>query len=440
MTSSMELITNALTETFGHEVEGIAPDRTLQDLELDSLASVEMALMLQEQTGIPLDDLTPETTIGELADRIDAARAAWGCGGLGRPQRLMHQPSTDIAITGLSVVSPAGIGASATWKGMLAGRSTATRDPQLAGLPVDISCRVPDFDTRMVGRKHAWRLDRFAAMAVLAAREAVTDARLNPADWDRTRVGVVIGTGTASMERYFGEFAKLADQRPLEISALAITRSVPNMAAAEIALDLAATGPNFAVSTACASGTTALGVARDLLRAGSCDIVLAGGAESVCNPVPAACFHRMGALSQRTGDPERACRPFDSARDGFVLAEGAAVLVLERPEHAQARGARPRAYLAYYGASCDAYHFAAPDPNGNGATAAITAAITDSRPASRRHRPRQHPRHRNPTERPHGGQGTPRGVLPAPGGHLTQGNHRSRHRRRRLPSKRPSPS
>ncbi|WP_329201727.1 MULTISPECIES: beta-ketoacyl-[acyl-carrier-protein] synthase family protein [unclassified Streptomyces] len=290
----------------------------------------------------------------------------------------MHQPSTDIAITGLSVVSPAGIGASATWKGMLAGRSTATRDPQLAGLPVDISCRVPDFDTRMVGRKHAWRLDRFAAMAVLAAREAVTDARLNPADWDRTRVGVVIGTGTASMERYFGEFAKLADQRPLEISALAITRSVPNMAAAEIALDLAATGPNFAVSTACASGTTALGVARDLLRAGSCDIVLAGGAESVCNPVPAACFHRMGALSQRTGDPERACRPFDSARDGFVLAEGAAVLVLERPEHAQARGARPRAYLAGYGASCDAYHFAAPDPNGNGATAAITAAITDA--------------------------------------------------------------
>ncbi|MEU8996259.1 beta-ketoacyl-[acyl-carrier-protein] synthase family protein [Streptomyces caniferus] len=285
----------------------------------------------------------------------------------------------EVAVTGLGVISPAGIGARATWDGLLTGRSTAARDPELAGLPVDISCRVPDFDTAaLVGRKAAWRLDRFVAMALLAARHAVADAGLDPTDWDAARVGVVMGTGTGSMERYVGEFAKLAAGRPLDISPLAITRSVPNMAAAEIALDLTVTGPNFAVSTACASGSSALGIARDLLRSGTCDIVLAGGAESARHPIPAACFHRMGALSTRTSDPAGACRPFDAARDGFVLSEGAAVLVLERPAHAQARGARPRAHLVGYGASCDAYHYAAPDPDGRGAAAALTAALADA--------------------------------------------------------------
>ncbi|PBC86877.1 3-oxoacyl-[acyl-carrier-protein] synthase II [Streptomyces sp. 2224.1] len=286
----------------------------------------------------------------------------------------------EVAVTGLGVITPAGIGARATWDGLLTGRSTAARDPELAGLPVDISCRVPDFDTAaLVGRKTAWRLDRFVAMAVLAARHAVADAGLGgPADRDPARIGVVMGTGTGSMERYVGEFAKLAAGRPLDISPLAITRSVPNMAAAEIALDLAVTGPNFAVSTACASGSSALGIARDLLRAGTCDIVLAGGAESARHAIPAACFHRMGALSRRSEDPAGACRPFDARRDGFVLSEGAAVLVLERPAHAQARGARPRAQLAGYGASCDAYHYAAPDPDGRGAAAALTAALADA--------------------------------------------------------------
>ncbi|MFF3743337.1 beta-ketoacyl-[acyl-carrier-protein] synthase family protein [Streptomyces kronopolitis] len=291
----------------------------------------------------------------------------------------MPGPCREVAVTGLGVVSPAGIGARATWDELLTGRSTAARDPELAGLPVDISCQVPDFDTaRLVGRKAAWRLDRFVAMALLAARHAVADAGLVPGEWDAARVGVVIGTGTASMERYVGEFAKLAAGRPLDISPLAVTRSVPNMAAAEIALDLTAKGPNFAVSTACASGSSALGVARDLLRAGTCDLVLAGGAESARHPIPAACFHRMGALSARVADPAGACRPFDAARDGFVLSEGAAVLVLERPEHARARGARPRAQLAGYGATCDAYHYAAPDPDGRGAAAALTAALADA--------------------------------------------------------------
>ncbi|MBG0857648.1 beta-ketoacyl-[acyl-carrier-protein] synthase family protein [Streptomyces spinoverrucosus] len=282
------------------------------------------------------------------------------------------------AVTGMGVISPAGIGLEPTWRGLLAGTPTAARDPQLAGLPVDISCRVPDFDARQLVGGAAWRLDRFTVMAVAAARQALADAHLEPAEWEPSRVGVVMGTGTAGMDRYMNEFRKIAAGRPQQVSPLAITRSVPNMSAAEISLDTGATGPSFTVATACASGSTAIGVARDLLRAGTCDIVLAGGAESACCHIPAVCFHRMGALAPRGDDPAGACRPFDSGRSGFVLAEGAGVLVLERPGHARARGVRPRALLTGYAAGCDAHHYAAPEPDGRGAAAALGAALADA--------------------------------------------------------------
>ncbi|MEU5208925.1 beta-ketoacyl-[acyl-carrier-protein] synthase family protein [Streptomyces sp. NPDC020742] len=284
-----------------------------------------------------------------------------------------------VAVTGLGLVTPAGVGVTATWRGVLAGTSCAQRDPALAGLPVDFSCRVPGFDAaERLGRRLSWRLDRCAAMALVAAREAVTGAGLDADSWDPVRVGVVLGVGTASMERYEAEFAKLADGRATEISPLAIPRSVPNMVAGEVGLDLRVRGPNLTVSTACASGATALGTARQLLLAGACDVVVAGGSESLCSRIPAACFHQMGALSRRGDDPAGASRPFDADRDGFVLAEGAGVLVLERTEHARARGARIRAHLAGYGASCDAYHFTAPHPEGRGAAEALAAALDDA--------------------------------------------------------------
>ncbi|UFQ19315.1 MULTISPECIES: beta-ketoacyl-[acyl-carrier-protein] synthase family protein [Streptomyces] len=285
---------------------------------------------------------------------------------------------TRTAVTGLGVVSPAGLDLESTWQTLLRGVSTSSRDEELAGMPVDISCKVPDFDPRKLVRASGWRLDRFSAMAVVAARQALADAALDHREWEPARVGVVIGTGATSLERVVPELRKLYESSPLDVSPLTIPRSVPNMSAAEIALDVGATGPNFSVSTACASGGTAIGVARDLLRSGTCDIVVTGGAESARFPASAAAFHRMGALSRRTDDPARAGRPFDSARDGFVLSEGAAVLVLERAEHARARGVRPRAYLDGYAASCDAVHYAAPDPHGKGAAAALGAAITDA--------------------------------------------------------------
>ncbi|MFI0218663.1 beta-ketoacyl-[acyl-carrier-protein] synthase family protein [Streptomyces lydicus] len=285
----------------------------------------------------------------------------------------------EVAVTGLGLVTPAGVGVAATWHGLLSGESPAARDPALDGLPVDFCCRVPGFDAaEHLGRRLSWRLDRCAAMALVAAREAVADAGLGTDRWDPLRVGVVLGVGTASMERYEEEFAKLTSGRATEISPLAIPRSVPNMVAGEVGMDLRVRGPNLTVSTACASGATALGTARQLLLADACDVVVAGGSESLCSRIPAACFHQMGALSRRGDDPAGASRPFDADRDGFVLAEGAGMLVLERAEHARARGARVRSYLAGYGASCDAYHFTAPHPEGRGAAEALSAALGDA--------------------------------------------------------------
>ncbi len=215
-------------------------------------------------------------------------------------------------------------------------------------------------------------------MAVIAAREAVADAGLDPARWDGTRVAVVLGVSSNSVAGYPVEYARLAAGRADQVSPLMLPRSVPNMVAGEVSLDLGARGPSFITSTACASGTTALGVARDLLRSGACDIVISGGSDAQCTPMSATTFTRLGALSRRRHDPAGASRPFDADRDGFVLGEGAGILVLERAEHARARGARVLAHLSGHGGSCDAHHYAAPAPDGEGLGRAIRAALTDA--------------------------------------------------------------
>ncbi|MFJ9694568.1 beta-ketoacyl-[acyl-carrier-protein] synthase family protein [Kitasatospora sp. NPDC101183] len=284
-----------------------------------------------------------------------------------------------VAVTGLGLVTPAGCGAEAVWNRFLDARPTARRDPELAGLAVDFSCPVADFDpAALLGGRLARRLDRYSQMAVAAARQAVADAGLDPGEWDGTRVGVVLGVSANSVHTYAVEYARLAEGRADRVSPLMLPRSIPNMAAGEVSLDLGARGPALVVSTACASGTSALALAADLLRAGTCDLVLAGGTDSPRTPMTAVAFDRLGALSRRRHDPEGASRPFDADRDGFVLGEGAGVLVLERAEHARARGARPYAHLAGHGSAADAHHPTAPDPDGEGLARAARAALADA--------------------------------------------------------------
>ncbi|EKX66378.1 putative beta-ketoacyl-acyl-carrier-protein synthase II [Streptomyces ipomoeae 91-03] len=285
----------------------------------------------------------------------------------------------DVVVTGIGLITPAGHSHEVNWDALRRGRSLAVAGPDLAGLPVDFSSRVTGFDAEAErGRARARRLDRFTQFALTAARRAVADAGLDPGSRRGERVGVVLGVGSNSLSTYVAEFCHLGAERPERVSPPALPRSVANMAAGEVAIDLGACGPDFTTAGACASGTTAIGAARDLLRSGACDIVPAGGSESARSRMTATCFTRMRALSRRRDRPALASRPFDRARDGFVLGEGAAVLVLERRATARQRHARMLALLSGYGAGADAHHPVAPHPGGAGAIRAVTAALDDA--------------------------------------------------------------
>lgn len=285
----------------------------------------------------------------------------------------------DVHITGLGLATPAGLGVDASWQGVLSGVSAAADDPNLAGVNVHISCKVPGFDAAtLLGRKAARRLDRFTQLALWAAGEAITDAGLDPDAWDSPRVGVVIGCGMGGAATWEEQHRRLMELGPSKVSAMLIPMLVPNMVAGHIGMDFKAMGPNLVTATACSSGATAIGTARDLLRSGAADIMIAGGTEAGLTPLSIAGFAQMGALSTRQDDPGAASRPFDVDRDGFVAAEAAGVVVLERAADAVARGARSRAALAGYGASADAFHVTAPDPDGGGAELAMRSALRDA--------------------------------------------------------------
>ncbi|ARF59271.1 3-oxoacyl-ACP synthase [Streptomyces gilvosporeus] len=282
----------------------------------------------------------------------------------------------DIAVTGIGLVTPAGVGTARTWAGVCAGRGTAAEDPALAGLPVSFSCRVPGFDPRThVPGPRPWRYDRFTQFALAAAREAVADAGLDPASWDGARVAVVLGSAAGGVDTYESQFRKLLGAGSRAVSPLTLPAFLPNMAAGQLAIALRALGPALHTATACASGASAVATAALLLRADDCDLAVAGGTDAMVTPLCATAFARMGALSRHPGPPATASRPFDAARDGFVLAEGAGVLVLERGADAAARRAPVHARLAGYGSSADAHHPVAPDPDGRGLRRATEQAL-----------------------------------------------------------------
>jgi 3-oxoacyl-[acyl-carrier-protein] synthase II len=285
----------------------------------------------------------------------------------------------EIAVTGIGLITPAGVGAQDTWQGTLTGRSAAAYDSHLAeNGAIPISCRVPGFDPVKALGGAARRMERFVQLALAAAREAITDAALDTTAWEPARVAVIIGVGAESKNIGAETFRKCHERQYRAVSPTAVPRIIVNAAAYTVSQILGAQGPSMAVSTACASGADALAIARDLLAADRCDIAIAGGTEAPVDPITAVSFRQMQALSQRTSNPEGASRPFDTDRDGFVLGEGAGLLVLERAAHARARRAPIRALLTGHGQSNDAYHYAAGHPDGRGITQAYTAALTDA--------------------------------------------------------------
>ncbi|MFJ6013917.1 beta-ketoacyl-[acyl-carrier-protein] synthase family protein [Streptomyces sp. NPDC092952] len=285
------------------------------------------------------------------------------------------------AVTGIGLITAAGVGTEATWRAVTGPTDPphVPHRPELEGLPCDFMYTVAGLDPRAVlGVAAARLMDRFAQLAVLAAREAVADAGLGPGVWDAGRVAVVIGSAHGGLPFYDEQHALLTERGARRVSPKLAPLTVVNGAASSVATDLGALGPSQAVSTACSSGTVALGTAHQMLRTGACDIVVAGGAESVCSRLLIASACRLKAVSTRREDPAAACRPFDAHRDGFVVGEGAGLLVLERPEHARARGATVRAHLAGYAASSDAHSAVAPDPGGLGIERALRAALADA--------------------------------------------------------------
>jgi 3-oxoacyl-[acyl-carrier-protein] synthase II len=287
-----------------------------------------------------------------------------------------------VVITGLGFVTPLGTDVRTTWDALVAGRSGAgpiTRfDPVQSS--VKFACEVKGFDaTRYLEKKEARRYDPFAQYAIGAAEEAVGDACLanNWGAVDLARVGVLIGTGTGGLTTFEENCRALILKGPDRVSPFFIPMYMPNAAAALISMRYGAKGPNFCTVSACASSAHALADAVQIIRDGGADIIIAGGSEAAITPLAVASFANMRALSVRNDDPATASRPFDKDRDGFVMGDGAAVLVLEDSEHARRRGAKVYAELAGYGMTADAHHITAPAPDGAGAQDAMRLAMED---------------------------------------------------------------
>ncbi|MBS2531153.1 beta-ketoacyl-[acyl-carrier-protein] synthase family protein [Catenulispora sp. NF23] len=282
-------------------------------------------------------------------------------------------------VTGIGLVTPAGIGVSENWKRVVAGIPTAAIHAELADCALSMACCVPDFPPGTPGLRRGWQFDPFTQFAVTAAHEALTRAGLDPDAWpDSSRVAVVLGSGSGGAATMEEQIVRMRRGGPNRVSPLTLPMGLANMAAGQIAIEFGAQGPCLAPSTACASGATAIGIGRDLLRTGAADIVIAGGADACITPMYISALFRMGALSRRTDDAGTASRPFDVDRDGMLLAEGAGVLILESEEHARQRGARPLARIAGFGASADAHHVTSPHPEGRGAKLAMRNALADA--------------------------------------------------------------
>jgi 3-oxoacyl-[acyl-carrier-protein] synthase II len=285
-------------------------------------------------------------------------------------------------ITGMGVISPLGNDVETFWAAIKAGRSGLGPITRFDASAFDsrIAAEVKDFDpSRFMEKRDARKMALFTQFAVAAAVQAWKQAGLESSAPDLERVAVVLGNGIGGIEIFQESHKKLLESGPSRMLPMTVPMMIGNEAAGNVAIHFGIKGPAFTQVTACASGTDALGQAMDMIRAGRADIVVAGGTEGAISEFAVGGFCMLKALSTAYNDsPQKASRPFDAARDGFVIGEGAGVMILESEEHAKARGARILGELAGYGASCDAYHITAPEPSGDGGARAISLAVKDA--------------------------------------------------------------
>jgi 3-oxoacyl-[acyl-carrier-protein] synthase II len=286
-----------------------------------------------------------------------------------------------VVITGIGVLSPLGLDAPTTWDGLLAGRSGIGPITKFdaSAFACRIAGEVRGFDAeKFIERKEVRKMDVFIHYAIAAAQEAMDDSGLKIGADNAGSVGVYIGSGIGGLPFIESTHAELLARGPRRVSPFFIPGLIINLAAGQVSIRFGAQGPNLACATACATGSHAVGESMRLIREGYCDAMIAGGAEAVVSPVAVGGFAAMRALSTRNDDPTRASRPFDLDRDGFVMGEGAGILVLEERGSAMARGARIYAEVAGYGMSGDAYHISAPSEDGEGAVRAMKMALRDA--------------------------------------------------------------
>src|ERR671937_2357753 len=323
--------------------------------------------------------------------RTDAPRRSEPASGLVPPRRVV--------VTGMGMVTPLGLDVPSNWDSLTHGRSGITRITRFDPAPYEtqIAGEVKGFEpSKYMDRKEIRRTDRFAQYAVAAAAQALEDARLAGGGPDRERIGVAIATGVGGIETLIEQVLLMKDRGPSRLSPFLVPMLMANAGSAQISMQFDLRGPSLTHVSACASSAHAIGECAEVIKRGQADVMVTGGAEAAVLPLPIGAFATMHAMSRRTDDPERASRPFDKDRDGFVLSEGSAVLVLEERERALGRGAKIYGELVGYGATADAYHITSPSPEGEGnararrspafsrcATAASRRRSTTRRPTPR---------------------------------------------------------
>jgi len=293
----------------------------------------------------------------------------------------MSREKRRVVVTGLGAITPLGNDVNTYWQNLLAGKSGVTRinafDP--SDLAVQIGAEVKSFNPLdRLDTKLAKRADRFTQFALWAVIEALKDSGLDISQEDRERIGVVVGSGMGGIATWEQQHEIFLTRGPRPVSPLLIPMMIPDMAAGQISIVYGLRGPNYCSVSACASGAHATGVAFRHIQSGDADVMITGGSEAPITKFTVAAFANMGALSKRNAEPEKASRPFDRQRDGFVIAEGCAIYILEELEHARKRGAKIYCELVGYGATADGYHITAPDPEALGAALAMKRALADA--------------------------------------------------------------